>query len=92
LRPSGRKETTDFEQELTEVTEISVSNLGSCIKLLCERPSSDAEKKKDGRYVACFLSKPIFVLNLCDFASLREISLCLSPFGCAQVEAFVIFP
>jgi hypothetical protein len=31
------KEKTDFEQKLTEVTEISVASLRSCVKLLCLR-------------------------------------------------------
>jgi len=40
----GRKGKTDFQQELTEVTEISGSSLSSCVKLLWLRFSSDAKK------------------------------------------------
>jgi hypothetical protein len=58
------KDKTDSEEELTEVTESSVSCFSSCAKGLLGR-----EKKKDGRCVGCLnLLNPVFVLNLCDFA------------------------
>jgi hypothetical protein len=42
-----REEKRDFEQELTEVTEFSVSSLSSCIEILCLRcpPTRKKETK-----------------------------------------------
>ena len=82
-RRQDAKRKMDFEQEITEVTEISVSFVSSHLKVL-RLVFSYGEKRSESRKRSSSSPQPCqsestFLLNLCAFASLREIFPSLWP-------------